>query len=188
MNRPVVLVDLDNTIANLDGKLAETFAKRHPDVVYPVDRKHFEHDSKIDALARQIMNEDGFFASLEPMKNAVEAIKALDEVCEIQFCTSALSNTVYGKHPCPSDKFKWIEQHFGNDAKGRPYTRRLTITKDKFRVQARFLIDDIDQRHHGSETWEQIWFTQPWNRHEPGPRIRAWNEAVPLLQRLLLTV
>jgi 5'-nucleotidase len=178
----VLLVDMDGTIANLDGELVRRLKERGKTGAalanLVVGRPDFEYESKLEVVAKPIMSEPGFFVSLAPIVGAVQAIKQLQtDGWEIFFCTSPLSNYEH----CVPEKYKWIEIHFG-----REWTSRIIVTKDKTLVRGDYLIDDrptaaIAARGVAKPIWYHILYDQSYNRTlDPTatatPRIKTWAD------------
>jgi len=114
------------------------------------------------------MCERRFFADLDPIPGAIEAVKEMaSEGWDVMFCTAPLRQYRY----CVPEKYEWIEKHFGSE-----WTRRIVMTKDKTLVRARYLIDDKIQAGEEAPEWTQILFDQPYNREYNCSRIVNWKD------------
>lgn len=164
----IILIDLDNTIADLDYAVQMKFKEKHPNTKWP-PRTSFEFDNSIEKETRAILNEPGFFLSLPVIKDAIEAINEMkQEGFEVFFCTSPIRQN----DPCIKEKFQWIEKYFGFDA-----TRKIIISKDKTLILGHYLIDDKKQTGvNKNPIWKQIFFHQPYNSHLPGLRLTHWKD------------
>lgn len=174
----VLLVDMDGTLADLDGELVRRLKERGSESLanLVIGRPNFEYEAKLEAIAKPIMAEPGFFVSLKPIAGAVQALKHLQaDGWEVYFCTSPLSSYEY----CVPEKYKWIEIHFG-----REWTSRIIVTKDKTLVRGDYLIDDrptsaIIARGLAKPIWYHILFDQSYNRSldkTTPPRIKSWTD------------
>lgn len=173
----VLLVDMDGTVADLDGSLERAVKQLGHDTKGIRGRTEFEYEAKVEAIVKPIMAKEGFFQSFSPFQGAVEALKRLQKSgWQVFFCTSPLKEYEF----CVVEKFKWVEQHFG-----REWTRRIIVTKDKTIVSGDFLIDDKPGITGVAQPkWKQIYFDQSYNQKAPGPRIKSWTDVDFLLNSL----
>jgi 5'-nucleotidase len=165
---PIILIDLDNTIADLDCAVKKRMEEKHPEIEWP-PRTEFEYHTSITQETRNILQEPGLFLSLPIIKDAVESIQEMkDEGYQIFFCSSSVSQY----DPCVKEKFQWIDKYFGKDA-----TRRLIIAKDKTLICGDYLIDDkIQTGVVEFPMWKQIIFHQPYNTQYHGLRMENWKD------------
>ncbi len=174
MNRKVILVDMDNTIADFESAMEAEIQTRHPEVKWVRDREDQECPEEFEDKFRAIMCEKGFFRSFKPLPGAVEALHKLQKMGHhVRLCTAPLREYQH----CVPEKYAWVEEHLG-----RQWIRNIIITKDKTMVRGDYLVDDRDQTGIMSPTWEQIVFDQPYNRKKNGRRIKSWDEFIPLLR------
>ena len=169
----IVLVDMDGTIADLEGRFVEQYNALYPE--YPVGpRTEWDLASDVSPERREsvwaILSKDGFFAGLDPLPGAVDAFRAMHaEGHDVVLCTSPYVESRW----CESEKRHWAEQHLGVEA-----GRSMVITKDKTLVRGDVLIDDkpvIAGRL--SPAWRHVLVDQAWNRHVGLPRIaRDWSD------------
>lgn len=164
----IVLVDLDGTIADLDASVESRFRQKYPEKTW-IPRTESEYDKSIEHETREILNEPFLFENLTPIPYAIESVKEMENCGHhVFFCTSPLRQY----DPCVTEKFKWIEKHFGKQS-----TRRIIITKDKTIVHGNYLIDD--RRQTGVNlvpTWIHIVYNQPCNQDLHGPRMFTWKD------------
>lgn len=166
----LLLVDMDNTIANTDKALVD--AGFVPSLIY--DRPSIEFEGELEKKTRRIMEEKGFFLNLEPIPNAIETIKVLEEKynCTVWFVTSPFTSPY-----CIQEKLEWIQKHFGS----KKWKDRVILTKDKTLVRGDFLIDDnpdIDVLKGKSmlqPTWEHVLFSKSYNKKCDKMRINSWD-------------
>jgi len=184
---PLVLVDMDGVQADLTGAFWAEFERRFPDAPTRADA-----DTSIFWLDRQIAPQwteavhavttaPGFFATLDPLEGAVEAMNAmLDEGWDVRICTAPLLTNP----TCASDKLAWADRVLGEG-----WSRRVVIAKDKTLVRGDVLIDDKPVvEGDWTPTWRHVVFDAPCNQDAPSPyRLTgwaAWRETLtPLLGR-----
>jgi 5'-nucleotidase len=167
--KTVVLIDMDNTIADLEKAVCQEFKKQYPNEVWP-ERTDFEFDQKIEGLTRSIITQEHFFENLEPIEGALTAIVEMHNAgFHVVFCTSPLKEYKY----CVPEKFKWIEKHLGAF-----WLSRIIIIKDKTLAHGKYLIDDKPNPENGTivPSWQHVLFEQPYNNKLNKPRISKWSE------------
>lgn len=176
---PLILVDVDDTIADFSGtvltRLAETLPASHipPLATITTFELELSFPAEVRPTIRSTFRAPGFCRDLPPLPGAVDALHALvDAGADVRLLTAPLSVA-----SCPSDKWQWVERHLGAD-----FTRRLILAKDKTLVRGDLLVDD-KPHISGSLTpaWTHVRFTQPWNAGIPGPRLDRWSDWRSLL-------
>ncbi len=115
-----------------------------------------------------IMNHPGFYRDLEPYEGAVDAVKEAQSLGHEVFFVSApwVTNPTGA-----SDKYAWVEEHFGLDM-----AKKLVLARDKTIVAGDLLFDDkhpIPNRDRA--TWTQVYVDAIYNRDQPGLRIKDWT-------------
>ncbi|MGO1851869.1 MAG: 5' nucleotidase, NT5C type [Microbacteriaceae bacterium] len=183
--RPVVLLDLDGVLADLHTPLrrrVEEIAEEHgfahefPDPI--TDWRIAAHHPATDKAVHAVFREAGFFASLDPMPGAVDAVHELRrrrEDVDVLFCSSPYVSNPIGA----SDQFDWVQRHFGRWAGSR-----LILTGDKTLLHGHVLVDDRpDVTGRVAEpAWRQVLYTHAYNTDQPGQRIDRWDtDAVELI-------
>ncbi len=170
----VVLVDMDNTIMDFDGKVIYEMKRLFPDLDIPVRKNFYIRDNypeKFRNYVEGIYKSHGFYASLDVMSDAKHALnEMIKEGHQVFICTSSLSSATHSI----SEKYEsWIRNKFGEEwAK-----YRLIVIKDKTLVNADFLIDDRPEiRGLMKPVWQHILFDQPYNQHIDKPRLKSWND------------
>lgn len=176
-----ILVDLDDTIAEWSGRFDRGLDAR-PDtdgIRRSRDQTGFSlfdgHTREQKLIIREVLSEPNFYAELEPIPGALEAIYQMDEEGHEVFIVTSpwVSNPT-----CASDKLRWVEKHLGTSWGGR-----TIITSDKTIVRGDVLFDDKGHITGVDEpTWEQVLITQPHNRSVAG-KVRLgdwslWHEAM----------
>jgi 5'-nucleotidase len=169
----IILVDMDNTIADFEGRFLEIWQERYPHIpaVPREARRHFyqtrdyppEHAKKVTSV---IAHPD-FFCQLPPITGAVDALHRMVELGhDVFLCTSS-----YFNYPqCVSCKYRWVHEHLGQG-----WQRRVIITADKTVVRGDFLVDDRPElKGKFTPTWEYILYDQPYNREARQWRRLTW--------------
>ena len=171
---PLVLVDMDGVLADLEAGFWRQFETYHPDGPKRVDadNRQFKLATQIDArwveAVAAITNAPGFYASLPVVPGAAQALNAmLDAGWDVRICTAPLLTNP----TCASDKFAWADQVLGQG-----WSRRVIIAKDKTLVRGDLLIDDkpvIDGDL--TPTWQHVVFDATYNQDAPSPlRLTGW--------------
>ena len=113
MKKPILLLDLDEVLADFKGGVT---------------------DEEKTEWCPETMYEEGFFFNLKPVSGAMGAVKKLFDsgLFDIHIC----STPVAGLHGSYSDKSKWIGKYF-------PYLfNRIILTQNKTLIKADIAIDD----------------------------------------------
>lgn len=169
----IVLVDMDNVLADFDQRIADIWKKKYPDLPF-VDlskkKTFYLEDSmpqEYSPLIEEIFLQKGFFLSLPVIYGAIEALKYLEQKGHIvRICTAPILRNKY----CASEKLEWIKNHLGRD-----FGRRVIIAKDKTLIHGDILIDDKPHvEGEISPVWEHIVFSKPWNQGLP-KRYLEWT-------------
>lgn len=163
-----ILVDMDSTVADW-GKEYDRMLDEHDEgnfkscniprtaqqQAFNLKRGMDDHQS---AVIDAIMDDPGFYARLDPIEGAIDALKSMvEQGHEVILVTSPwLTNPT-----CITDKFDWVEKYLGAD-----WTERLIITKDKTHVAGDILIDDKPEiKGTATPSWTHILFDQPYNQY-----------------------
>ncbi len=170
-----ILFDLDDTVAHFRRRFDALRAEHYPLLTgIPELDKHAsfnlwqgrtpEEILAIDAL----MNHTGFYRDLEPYEGAIDAVhEAISMGHDVFFLSAPWVTNPTGA----SDKYAWVEEHFGLDL-----AKKLILSRDKTIVAGDVLFDDkhpIPNKHLAS--WTQVFVDAPYNRDQPGYRILDWT-------------
>lgn len=172
----MILVDMDGVLADwggnysrhLDERGAHESIRRHP------DQRSFDLFEGVDPehhhVIHSVMEHPGFYAELEPLPGAVEA---LDQMMWNGFEVLIVTSPWPSNPTCASDKIDWAVKHFG-----KPWAKRVVITSDKTVVVGDYLIDDKPTitGYLNDPAWRHILFDQPYNREIDQPRMSDWSE------------
>ena len=169
-----ILFDQDGVLANYTKAHLEAIAREFPELprYRAEDVSHFnteeifpvEYHARIEALALR----PGFFANLEPIAGAVEALKGLLLAgYDVRICTAP--KKIFDN--CVAEKFAWVKKHLGQE-----FVERIVLTRDKTLVRGDFLVDDKPEvTGVCTPTWKHVLSDQPYNRHINQPRLTWAN-------------
>lgn len=176
-----ILVDLDDTIADWSARYdagldaregTENIPRSHDQVAFDLFANRTPAEKRI---IREVMADPGFYAELEPIPGAIEA---LYEMVAAEHQVFLVTSPWVSNPTCASDKLRWVEQHLGTN-----WSKRTIITADKTVVAGDVLFDDKGNIT-GIDTppWRQILVDQPHN-HEIEGKVRLlswahWREAI----------
>jgi len=169
-----ILVDLDDVVADLEGRIRQLWQQQHPDVVlFPSgERTNYYIGSGLSSdYASEIyhlMHGPGFFSSLDTVEGAPQALHELISLGHDVFIVTS-SGVSYPL--AATEKYQWVETHLGHHM-----LAHLVITPVKFVVDGDILIDDrpeIDREDQAS--WEHVLFDRPYNRQQTTKRRLNWQ-------------
>ena len=170
----IILIDMDDVIADFDGEFYRKWNKIHPDkkITPPDERNCFylidESPKEYEEFIRGVYTAPGFIKSLPEIKGSVDGVKDIESRGhKIFICTSPLN----AYQNCVKEKYEWIEEHLGFE-----WTKKLILTKDKTLVQGDILIDDKPEVTGVTKPlWEHIVFEKAYNRNTNHSRRINWH-------------
>jgi len=184
----VILVDMDDTIADFTGRALALLSMKYPDLVLPKKEvtsfplaNSFDPADKAKVTA--LFLQEGYFRDMEPLPGAVAALhQMVDAGYNVRLCSAPLSSSP----KCLAEKAEWVQRWLGHR-----WIDRLILTRDKTLVHGALLIDDAPTAKGESltPTWQHVYFARPHNRPgAPGAdpeRLRLvswadWADVVPL--------
>lgn len=181
MNKKIILVDMDDVLADFEGKFLKEWKKkfpRHPHVP-PEKRKtfHIEDDypNGLEKEIRAIFSAPGFFENLNPIFGGKKALENMQKMGHNVFiCTSPISKY----ENCVLEKYRWVEKNLGFE-----WTRKIIMTKDKTLVFGDILIDDKPE-HTGAKKpfWTHVLFEKSYNQHVDSKLRINWNNWEKILE------
>lgn len=171
-----ILIDLDDTVAHFRRNFTAMRALHYPlltgipDLSTHASFNLWEGRTEEECAAiAAIMDLPNFYRELEPYDGAVDAVKEMAAMGhEVFFLSAPWVTNPTGA----SDKYAWVEEHFGLDL-----AKRLILSRDKTIVAGDVLFDDkhpIPNKENA--TWTQVFVDAPYNREEPGLRIYDWTD------------
>lgn len=175
-----ILCDMDGVIADWGhayGESLDAFGEEAALIPRHKDQRSFDLNAgrtdRERELIAAVMIESGFYARLQPIEGAKQALKAMVKAGhDVRIVTSPwISNPT-----CASDKLNWIVKHYGSH-----WGARVILTADKTVVRGDILIDDKPAISGSMQPeWEHVWFDQPYNAELTGQRRLvdwgAWRE------------
>ncbi len=171
----IILVDMDDVLADFDGYFLGVWRKRYPDKFFiPMNerQKFYMRDEYPPELLEQmtkIFTEKGFVASLSEIDGGISAVKKMKELGhEVFICSSPMRQY----QNCVAEKYEWIEKHLGFE-----WTTKLILSRDKTLIQGDILIDDKPEVEGAAvPKWEHIIFDKSYNRHIKDKRRITWAD------------
>ena len=129
-NNRIIYIDMDNVIVDFKSgldKVSEEIKSQYKD-----DGTGKPHYDDIP----------GIFSLMEPVKDAVESIKAIAETKDYQLYI--LSTAPWGNPSAWCDKLKWVKHYFDSDKEDGLFYKRLILSHHKNLCiqQNSWLIDD----------------------------------------------
>lgn len=173
--RVTILVDQDNTIADFERGFLKEWKRKHPHHPFiPLNKRNtfLLSDQYPEDLYNDVASvylESRFFANLQPIKGAVEALYDMDAKGHlVRIVTSPL---IENEH-CIAEKYEWVHKYLGH-----AWERKVIVAKDKTFIHGEILIDD---NHNVTgdmvPSWEHIIFERSHNVHIEGRRLKSWNK------------
>lgn len=170
-----LLYDLDDTLAHFRENFDLKRLTLYPHLTgIPVLRDYAsfnlwqDRTDEEQAAISEIMNLPNFYRELVPYEGAIDAVnEAVSMGHEVFFLSAPWVTNPTGA----SDKYAWVEEHFGLDM-----AKKLILSRDKTIVAGDVLWDDkhpIPNKHLAS--WTQVFVDAPYNRDQPGYRIQDWT-------------
>jgi len=171
----IILVDMDNTLADFDKGLLENWQRLYPNEYFvPLEERrefhpHKDYPEHLQDKIYALCHSKGFIRNLPPMPGGVAAVKEmLSKGHDVRFCTSHLFEYDY----CILEKYQWIEEYFG-----APFVDRIILTRDKTLIRGDLLIDDKPEIVGiVKPSWEHIVYDRPHNRDVTDRRRLTWEK------------
>eukprot|EP00871_Galdieria_phlegrea_P001848 jgi/Galph1/2664/GphlegSOOS_G1363.1 len=169
LKAPVILVDMDNVMADFDEEFTKRWRERHPEqeTFDLSERKHFELEQNFEDQEKEeviaLMSEEGFFLNFPPVQGAIESVKnMIQHGLDVRICSAPLP---FQWETCVKEKYQWLRRHFGED-----FLERLIIVRDKTLVKGTLLIDDKPHVSGVVEKpeWTHVVFTRSYNTQMSG--------------------
>lgn len=164
MNKRIILVDMDDVLADFEARFLEDWRNKFPCHFYvPIEKRktfHIEDDypSELKKEVKSIFSAPGFFKNLNIISGAKEALAKMEALGhQVFICTSPIS--IYEN--CVLEKYHWIAKNLGHE-----WTKKIIMTKDKTLIYGNILIDDKPE-HTGlrKPVWKHVLFDAPYNKH-----------------------
>jgi 5'-nucleotidase len=175
----IILVDMDDVLADFEGEFINRWKIKHPDKPYVAreNRTIFgladNYPPEYLRLVKGIYTEKGFFLNLPVIEGAIEGINKFKELGhEVFICTAPIKSY----QNCVLEKYEWVNNNLGKE-----WTMRIILTRDKTLVKGNILIDDNPQITGANEPeWEHVIYEQPYNRKVTNKRRMTWMKMIDL--------
>jgi 5'-nucleotidase len=180
----IILIDMDNTLAEFDAGFLDMWRRLYPDEIYVplADRKSFhphrDYPERLHERIHAICHSKNFILNLTPTPGGINAVRAIVHAGhDVRFCTSYL----YEYEFCVVEKYAWIEKHFGKE-----YIEKIIIIRDKTLIRGDILIDDKPEISGVAEPlWEHVMYDRPYNRHIDDKRRLTWQNWRDMLPEII---
>ena len=133
--KKILYFDMDNVLVDFSSGIARLSEETLK-----------EYEGRLDEVP-------GIFGLMEPLPNAIEAVKQLSQYYDVYI----LSTAPWKNISAWSDKAAWVHKFFG-DEPDNPFYKRLIISHHKNLNKGDFLIDDRIKNGAGEFDGEMILF------------------------------
>lgn len=179
-DKPVVLIDIDDTIANLLSAWCIYLNTKYETYVLPSNIREWDMQKAFPTLTKEQIyepiNNDDFWKTVQPKQDAMEYVKKLydDGYYEIYLCTSTDYRNVKVKYECI------VKRYF-------PYIQwnHVIVASNKQMIRADYLIDDgVHNLENGN--FVRILMTAPHNMDYDAEangmyRVSHWKEVYDII-------
>lgn len=164
MTKPfIVLVDLDNVIADQVAGFYNALADQYPEINPPPRDSLKEFDFEwnfpydVQKKIKALRLGEGFFRQLPVIEGAKDGLARLREkATHVRIVTAPTWDWQY----CVPEKYAWVEKHLGRD-----WSEKMILTRDKTFVRGDILIDDNPSVSGiWAQEWTHVLYDQPYNR------------------------
>ncbi|MBT4166358.1 5'-3'-deoxyribonucleotidase [archaeon] len=179
----IVLVDMDDVMADTSEYLYETLMVRYPNVLeFKVPRKKFDIKDEYSfgnlLKVESVLYSLDFQSSIPPVKGSLDAVREIHKRGhDVVFCSTP--HKYY--ETSVLQKYQWLENHLG-----KPFDRKLILTEDKTLIRGDLLIDDKPEINGlRFPSWEHILFATSYNFHvDSRRRLYHWLDWKNVLSEL----
>jgi len=201
ITKPIILIDIDDTIADFGKFYWELHNRVFKDTVdyFKVNKWDLDKFSKRGLDAYKLFKYPGLFRNLPPKPYAKEFMEEMQKVGDVLIVSDAPSGTSYGEtvdldcvvpehrveisHSNPADdKRMWLKEHFNIDKKN------VIFCSNKEYILGDILIDDKPSTFEKFSSLGRniILIDAPYNRHiQTEWRAKDLNHAKKLVYRML---
>jgi 5'(3')-deoxyribonucleotidase len=180
MNRPVLAIDIDDTLSFFweswmnQFQILKGYKPNKEDCIEWDITKYIKPEDKdfVYSIISDKLHSNIIFKSCTPHENSSEVTEWLQNYFDIWLVTA----THYNNFP---SKVEWVKRYY-------PHIdpHKICVLSDKSLFKADWIIDDkystVCQFKHG------VLFHQPWNsKYEHNPRVHNWLEIKQYFQRLI---
>ena len=165
--KPIIFIDQDDVLAKHNEKVVKEMNRIHGTNFTMADITEWDLISILGEECKDIMFKPEFFEKLEPMENAIENLKVLNEsgLFDIYIASAA--------HPSACHfKYKWFKEHMPFLEK-----KQLIFISHKFLLNGDLLFDDAPHNITAFKSGEVVIFDKPYNKYLTNfDRVKDWNE------------
>ena len=177
----VIMIDLDNTLNNLQEVIMNVFNERYGTSYSIKDIKTY---SVSECLSKEeatnmiaLYSEEGIYNNVKPLKDAQNALQKLKKAGhEIYIVTHSIPSIF-------AEKVEWIKYHFNVDE------AHIVAMQNKWLFKCDVMIEDNLDNLLGGYHYDRIVIDCPWNRdiHDEAysiHRCNNWNEVVAAVNKI----
>lgn len=168
-----VAIDMDNVMADISGHMIELYYKATGVLLSKADLVGKDEFLAFPdpVVARNLLNQPGFFSTPAVMADSQEIIRQLNQEYEVFIVSAAMEfpNSLI-------EKYQWLQDHF-------PFLNwtQFVFCGSKTVIQADYLVDDHLKNLDYFEG-EKLLFTAPHNQLvNKYTRLNNWKDAASLL-------
>ena len=165
--KPIIFIDQDDVLAKHNEKVVKEMNRIHGTNFTMADITEWDLISILGEECKDIMFKPEFFEKLEPMENAIENLKVLNEsgLFDIYIASAA--------HPSACHfKYKWFKENMPFLEK-----KQLIFISHKFLLNGDLLFDDAPHNITAFKSGEVVIFDKPYNKYLTNfDRVKDWNE------------
>ena len=174
MSNLIILIDMDNVIADQVDGFYRILADEYPEIILPPRESLSHFDIELNfpeehrELIRSLRLRKDFFLTLAPISGAKESLNRLSDAGHaIRIVTAPTWEWTH----CVAEKYAWVERHLG-----RSWCEKIILTRDKTMIKGDVLIDDAPRIDGVFEpSWQHVVYDQPYNRTHPIPHRVTWE-------------
>ena len=181
MNKKIILVDMDDVLANFEKGFLEKWKNKfphHPHVPL-IGRTtfHIEDDypDELEKEIRSIFSAPGFFENLDMIPGGKEALVKMEALGHTALiCTNPISKY----ENCVLEKYHWVSKNLGYR-----WTKKMIVTKDKTLIYGDILIDDKPEPVGlRKPVWKHVLFDAPHNKSVKNKLRITWDNWEKILE------
>lgn len=141
----LALLDLDGVVAKFSDRVVDLYNERHGGNLNMSEWNSFYMEKvwgeEVWKKMEKIYNEEGFFESLEPYVGSLGVVNEIAKMLNVEVCSSPTKrykddgSRELNPH-CAFEKYEWVHKYMPM------LSSNITLTTEKYRVKADFLIDD----------------------------------------------
>lgn len=180
MSKPVVLMDLDGVVVDLEPKWFSVYNAEWDDNLDPKANRVWDLLKVVKPESGRaiydILDRDGFFRDLPTYPGAMRGLGELARHTDIVVLTSALDNPNAAR-----DKLLWIREFLPFIKKGN-----VIITPRKDLVHGDIMVDDSPNNLKKTLAKHKIVYDHPYNRMvKDAERVYNWTELTEAVYRYI---